>query len=160
MHKNFLKIAFFCFLAAAAAGCASAKPFNGVNAQGEKVYLGPVPIENTQPYKEYAATQHTEVDKQKYLFRRLKDATKLEFYHDGSWYNSVQAYRGGIWLMRERYQKGQETRAFIKKYVERSETTNQLHLVRYPDGTLQIGAAILYNELDLLEQTSAKSGKA
>ena len=162
MTPSFQKIARISFLhlglTLLALGCASSGPLNGVNAKGEKVYLGPVPIENTQPYQEYLPTQHTEVDKQRFLFRRLKEATDLEFFQDGAWYNSIQAYRGGMWLMRERYQKGQDTRTFIKKYVDRSDA-GQLHLARYPDGSTQLGSAVLLNELDLLEKTSEGNAK-
>ena len=139
-------------------GCAS--PYlKGVTPQGEKVYLGPLPIENTEPFQAYLQSRHTEVDKQHYLFQRLKDAKHLQFYHDGSWYNHLDAYRGGMWLMRNRYRKGQDTRAFIRKYVERSEDTGKLHLVKYPDGSVQIGSSILANELDLLEETLRKTAK-
>lgn len=122
-----------------------------VNAQGEKVYLGPKDIENSQAFKNYLRSPRGEADKQRYLFERLKGAADLSFYHDGDWYNALEAYRGGMWLMRERYKKGQLTRDFIKKYVERSDAGN-LHLVKYPDGSKQVGSYVLYNELDLLEE--------
>lgn len=134
-------------------GCAT-EPYLKGQLNGQKVYLGPVPIENTESYKTYIHSAHTEADKQRYLFQRLKDATELSFYHDGSWYNSLLAYRGGMWLMRKRYTKDQTTRDFIKKYVERSEDTGEYHLAKFPDGSLHIGSYLLYNELDLLEQTS------
>ncbi len=149
--------AFFIF--AFAAGCA-ASYLKGVNAKGEKVYLGPVSIENTEAYQTYLHSKRTEVDKQRYLFQRLKAADHLQYFHDGGWYNNLEAYRGGMWLMREKYKAGQDSREFIKRYVDRSEDTNQLHLVKYPDGSLQVGSYILYNELDLLEETAKKDLKA
>ena len=129
----------------------------GVTLEGRKVYLGPVPIESTEAYRNFLQSKRTEVDKQRYLFQRLKDSQGLEFYRDGTWYNALQAYRGGMWLMRNRYQKGQDTRSFILKYVDRSEQTGKLHLVKYPDGSLQLGSSILFNELDLLEEKKGKN---
>ncbi len=83
MKKNSLKpltvFLIFCF----AAGCA-ASTLKGVNAKGEKVYLGPIPIESTEPYQTYLHSKHTEVDKQRYLFQRLKTADHLKYFHDGS----------------------------------------------------------------------------
>ena len=135
-------------------GCATSNYLKGMTPTGEKVYLGVVPIENTGAYKSYQQSPKTDVNKQQYLFQRLKDAPKdLEYYHDGNWYSWLEAYRGGMWLIRNRYQKGQDTRQFLKKYVLRSETSNQLHLVRFPDGSIQIGYDILINELELLEKT-------
>lgn len=141
-----------------AAGCA-ASVAQGVNTQGQKVYLGPVPIEKTEAYQAYLTSKHTDVDKQRYLFQRLKAAEDLQFFHNGSWYSSIDAYRGGMWLMREKYKAGQNTREFIKKYVERSEDTGQLHLAKYPDGSVQMGSYVLFNELDLLEATAKKDLK-
>lgn len=128
----------------------------GVNAKGEKMYLGTADIESSDAFKNYKRSPQGEADKQRYLFERLKNAKHLEFYHDGGWYNSLEAFRGGMWLMRNRYKKGFPTRDFIKQYVERSEAGN-LHLAKYPDGSSQIGSYILYNELDLLESKAKKS---
>ena len=153
--KKFISFFLIC-LALTAPGCAS-KYLKGVTPEGKKVYLGPVPIEDTEAYKIYRQSRRSEVDKQNYLFDRLKLAEDLQFYRDGSWYNALEAYRAGKWLMRKRYQKGQDTRQFIRRYIERSEDTNKLHLVKYPDGSMQIGSSILYNELDLLEETSQKN---
>ena len=137
-------------------GCISTKGYlKGVAPGGEKVYLGPAAIENTGAYRQFLQSGRAETDKQHYLFSRLKASEGLEFLHDGRWYNKLEAYRGGMWLMRNRYKKGRNTRAFIKNYIEYSEAGN-LHLVRYPGGTLQIGSYVLYNELDLLEEKLKK----
>lgn len=138
-------------------GCAGTTYYKGVTPDGAKAYLGPVPIEETAAFKTYLVSRHTDVDQQRYLFSRLKDARELSFLHDKIWYNSIEAYRGGMWLMRKRYIKGQNARAFIQKYVELSEAGNP-HLVKYPDGTLQLGSYVLYNELDLLEEAEKKAG--
>ncbi len=153
MKKTFLLI-----LAALSllSGCATTSYQKGILANGEKAYMGPSDIENTQEFKEYLNSKQTEADKQVYLFKRLKGATDLEFYHDGSWYKSLEAYRGGMWLMRHRYKKDQSTRDFIKTNIERSEAGN-IHIAKYPDGSLQIGSYVLYNELDLLEEKAKKT---
>ncbi|HXV28146.1 MAG TPA: hypothetical protein VD913_04195, partial [bacterium] len=91
------------------AGCAS--PYlKGVSPSGQKAYLGSVPIENTETYRNYLNSRRTEVDEQRYLFARLKEATDMQYYHDGNWYGPIEAYRGGMWLMRNRYKPGQDTR--------------------------------------------------
>ena len=139
------------------AGCAT--PFGtGLTPEGQKVYLGRVPIENTPEYEEYLASKGTEVAKQTYIFQRLKSAKHLEFGYDGSWYNYLEAYRGGMWLIRNRYQKGQDAREFIYKNVEceKGSSTGKPPLVKYPDGSIHIGAYVLYNELDLLEETVSR----
>lgn len=156
MNKSILKLSSVFFICVFLAGCAASYR-KGIDAAGKKVYLGPVPIEKTEPYQAYIHSKRTEVDKQRYLFQRLKSADHLQYFHNGSWYNAVEAYRGGMWLMREKYKAGQDCREFILKYVDRSEDTNQLHLVKYPDGSLQVGSAILFNELDLLEEAAAKN---
>ena len=149
-------IVFLSFLILAGLTTGFATQYNkGVTEKGEKLYLGPTDIEDSLAFKNYARSPQGEADKQRYLFERLKDAKHLEFYHDGGWYNSLEAYRGGMWLMRNRYKKGFPTRDFIKQYVERSEEGN-LHLAKYPDGSKQIGSYILYNELDLLENKAKK----
>jgi len=136
-------------------GCASSSYLKGISPTGEKVYFDKTPIEDTDAFQTYLQTPQSEVDKQHYLFQRLKSATDLEYLHDGAWYNPLQAYRGGMWLMRNRYKKGQNTRDFIRKYVERSDA-GKIHVVKYPDGSLHEGGCILYNELDRLEETAAK----
>jgi len=136
-------------------GCAGNALLRGVNRDGQKVYLGPVPVENTEAFQTYLHSERTDVDQQRYLFQRLKDATDLEFLHDGNWYNGLQAYRGGMWLMRNRYEKGQDARQFIRRNVAFSDQ-GKPHVVKYPDGSLQDGASVLINELDLLEESASK----
>jgi len=147
----------FLILTLLLSGCAGTTYYKGVAPDGQKAYLGPLPVEGTEAFKTFLVSRRTDVDRQRYLFTRLKGARELEFLHDGTWYNSLQAYRGGMWLMRHRYKKGQDTRAFIQKYVEFSEA-GKPHLVKYPDGTLQLGSYVLYNELDLLEEAEKRAG--
>lgn len=139
-------------------GCAGSNILKGEDASGKKVYLGPVPIEGTEAFQTYLGSRRTEVDKQNYIFQRLKtpEAKELSYFHDGTWYNWLEAYRGGMWLIRNRYKKGQDARTFIKDYVWRSEDTGKAHLVKYPDGSIQEGYYVLLNELDLLENAVKK----
>jgi len=140
-------------------GCATA-PLKGITPEGKKVYLGPVPINDTEAYQTFLNSPKGDVNEQTYMFSRLKLATDLSFYHDGSWYNWLEAYRGGMWLMRNRYKKGQDSRTFLKNYVWRSEDTGQVHLIKYPDGSIHEGYYVLLNELDLLEETLKNDPRA
>jgi len=137
-------------------GCATSL-LKGVTPEGEKVYAGLVPIDGTEAYQEYVKSPRSGVNRIHYLMRRLKETKDLEYYRDGSYYNWLQAYRGGMWLMRHRYQKGQSARDFIRLHVWRSESTGKPHLVRFPDGSIHIGYYILMNELDLLDDTMQKN---
>lgn len=141
-------------------GCASSV-LKGLDTTGKKVYLGPVPIENTEAYETFVNSPQSEVDKQNYMFKRLKtdEAQKLSYFHDGTWYTWLEAYRGGNWLVRNRYKKGQDARTFVKDHVWRSESTGKPHLIKYPDGSIQEAYYVLLNELDLLDETLARSGK-
>ncbi len=133
-------------------GCAAGS-LKGVARDGQKAYLGPVPIENTEAYQLFLSSPRSDVHMQTYMFTRLKAAKDLSFFHDGSWYNWLEAYRGGMWLMRNRYKKGQDARTFIKNYVWHSEETGKPHLIKYPDGSVHEAYYVLLNELDLLDET-------
>jgi len=137
-------------------GCAT-HLLKGLTPEGAKVYVGVVPIHNTEAYQVYAKSQKSEVNRIHYLMSRLKETKDLEYYRDGSYYNWLEAYRGGMWLMRNRYKKDQNARTFIRNHVWRSEATGEPHLVRFPDGSLHIAYYILMNELDLLEKTYSKN---
>jgi len=126
----------------------------GVNKSGQPVYLGTTDIAATPAFKALSNTPKDEVHKILYLMARLKDAKDLSYLHEGSWYNSLQAFRGGMWLLRNRYETDQTVTDFIRKHVWRSEGTGQRHLVKYPDGSLQDGYYVLLNELALLEASS------
>jgi len=155
MQKNICSVLITLTILLGLNGCATTKALDGVDTTGKKVYLGEVAIENTTAFKAYLQSPKTEVNKQQYLFQRLKDAPKdLEYFHDGNWYGWIEAYRGGMWLIRNRYQKDQDTRTFLKKHVWKSDANN-VHLVRFPDGSMQVGYFILLNELDLLEEKAA-----
>lgn len=147
--RAFLTLIFVMALTA----CATTPYLKGVTPDGAKVYLGPIPIENTEAFKTFAQSQRGPVQEQQYFFQRLKEAPKdLQYYYDGNWYSWVEAYRGGMWLVRNRYEKGQDTRTFLKKYVLRSEGKKELLLVKYPDGSVQVAYDVLLNELNLLEE--------
>lgn len=146
-------------LSAFASGCASST-LKGVAPNGQKAYLGTVPIENTEAYRQFISSPQSEVNVQTYLFTRLKAAQDLSYFRDGQWYSWLEAYRGGMWLMRNRYEKGQDARTFIKNHVWRSESTGKPHLVKYPDGSVHEAYYVLLNELDLLEETLKKDPAA
>jgi len=137
-------------------GCATSV-LKGVTPEGGKVYVGRVPIDNTEAYKEYIQSPRFEVNRIHYLMRRLKETEDLEYYRNGSYYNWLEAYRGGMWLMRNRYQKGLSADDFIRKHVWRSEATGKPHLVRFPDGSIHVGYYILMNELELIDDTVQKN---
>lgn len=139
-------------------GCASSV-LKGIDPAGKKVYLGPVPLEGTEAFQAFLVSPRSEVDKQNYMFKRLKtdEAQKLSYFHDGTWYSWLEAYRGGNWLIRNRYKKGQDARTFVKDHVWRSESTGKPHLIKYPDGTIQEAYYVLLNELDLLDAAVAKA---
>lgn len=136
-------------------GCAS--PYlKGVSPEGQAVYIDTPKIESTEAFQNYLTSQRSETDKQNYLFERIKAAKDLVFIRDGHQYTWLQAYRGGKWLIRNRYEKGVDARSFAKKYIWKSDAGNP-YLVQFPDGSTHVGYYILLNELDLLEATVAKS---
>ena len=152
--KQTLKLfSFFLLLPILLTGCASTGNLKGITQDGTKVYLAPVPITSTAAYKTFLNTPRSEVSEQTYMFSRLKLAKDLSFFHDGNWYSWLEAYRGGMWLMRNRYKKGRDTRTFLKNHVWRSEKTGTPHLIKYPDGSVHEAYYVLLNELDLLEDT-------
>jgi len=157
MRALFMKFSIRSFLTlilvAGLTACATTSYLKGVDSKGSKVYLGNAPTVETESYKTFIQSQRGPVQEQQYFFQRLKEAPKdLQYYHDGNWYGWVEAYRGGMWLVRNRYEKGQDTRTFLKKYVLRSEGKKELHLIKYPDGSVQIAYDVLLNELDWLEE--------
>lgn len=150
MLKKILPVLTLVFLT----GCASTAAQKGIFKDGSKAYLGTAAIEDTQAFRDYRNSKKSEGDKQIYLFKRLRAADNLEFFRDGSWYKAADAYKGGMWLMKKYYKPGMDNRQFIRERIERSDAGN-FHLVKYPDGSLQIGSYVLYNELDLLEEKAA-----
>lgn len=152
--KNSLYILFACF-ALLASSCAS--PYlKGTTPSGEKIYLGPTPITNTQAFKQYLHTSQKEGNKINYLFSRLQEGNDLVFYRDGAQYDSREVYKGGRWLFKNRYKSGNSARDFIKNHIWYSEETGRPYYVEAPDGSFHIGYYILINELNLLEETASK----
>jgi len=136
-------------------GINCATPFlKGMTPEGEKVYAGPVPIQDTEAYKMYAVTNGSEANKINYLFKRLQSAKDLVYYHDDGKYNWLEVYRAGKWLLRNRYRKGDDVRTFLRKDVWYSETTGKPLYIEFPDGSIHIAYYVLINEIDLLEETT------
>lgn len=140
--------------AAVLAGCAS--PYmNGVTPQGAKVYIGSTDIRATEAYQEFLRSGQTELDKERYLFKRVTEAKDLVYHRDGNTYGWVEAYRAGNWLMRNHYDKDADARSFVRDHVWKSASTGRPHLIEFPDGSIHVGYYVLLNELDLLEETAA-----
>lgn len=140
--------------AALLAGCAS--PYlSGRTPAGEKVYIGSTDIRSTEAYQEFMRSGRTELDKERYLFKRVTEAKDLKYHRDGNTYGWVEAYRAGNWLMRNHYDKEADARSFIRDHVWKSAATGRPHLVEFPDGSIHVGYYVLLNELDLLEETAA-----
>jgi len=136
-------------------GCAA--PFmKGINANGQKVYLDQADITQTEAYQEYLQSEHTEINKERYIFKRVVGAKDLRYHRDGNTYGWVEAYRAGNWLMRTHYDKEADARSFIRDHVWKSETTGNPHLIQFPSGDIHVAYYVLLNELDLLEDTLAK----
>lgn len=141
---------YLAFLPLLITSCASTV-FNGVNANGDPVYLNSVDIRTTPAFQKYSLNSQSEAGKILFIMSRIKDSQDLSYFHEGSWYNSLQAYRGGMWLFRNRYQDDQKAADFLREQVRLSERSGQRHLIKYPDGTLQDGYYVLLNELARLE---------
>ena len=141
-------------------GCAGVQYFKGFTPGGEKVYIGPTDIRDTEAYRNYIYSSHSEAAKLNYLFERLKLGESLFFYRDGNKYNWLEAYRGGKWLVRNRYNDGDNAREFAKKHIWHSDQTGKPHLVQFPDSSIHEGYYILLNELELLESTAKEDGKS
>jgi len=128
----------------------------GKTPDGSPVYLGTLPLENSDAYRGYLKTPRSEQDKILFLIRRIPEAKNLEYYRDGTLYSWQKVYDAGMWLFKNKYEVGQNARQFLQTTMWRSESTGAPNLIRYPDGTLQVGYFVLLNELDLLENISAQ----
>ncbi|MDP3920471.1 MAG: DUF5329 family protein [Candidatus Omnitrophota bacterium] len=137
------------------AGCA-APLLKGVDAEGAKAYLGSPEIQGTSTYQKYVTGPQSEAAKLIYVISRIGEAEGLLFQHEGAWHDPQEAYRGSMWMLRKNFEKGETARDFIRLHVWHSDNTGTPRLVKYPDGSLQIGYYILLNELDLLEATASR----
>ena len=139
-------------------GCAT--PYlKGVTPQGEKVYLGFLPIRETEAYQSFLLSSKSEAAKLNYLLDRIKEAKNLIYYHAGSRYSWLEAYRGGAWVVRHHYEKGEDAKSFIHKETLLYERSGKPNAIQFPDGSIHIVYFVLLNELDSLEEAiAANSG--
>lgn len=124
----------------------------GTTPAGAKVYLTPQPIEETEPFKDYMKSNQSNVDKLRYLLKRVLNAQDMTYYRDGEQHTNLEAYRAGMWLLRNRYEPGTPPREYLREHVWRDPQTNRPYVVEFPDGSLHTGYHILLNELELLER--------
>ena len=125
----------------------------GLTPQGEKVYIGPVPIQDTEAYQTFIYSSQSEAAKLDYLLRRIKAAQDLVYYHNGGQHNWLEAYRAGSWVLRHHYKKSENARSFIRKEVLLYQEPGNPTAIKFPNGSIHLVYYILMNELDLLEGT-------
>ena len=125
----------------------------GTTPEGQKVYLGRVPIEPTAAYQMFLNSSQSEAAKLDYLLQRIKTAQDLVYLHEGSQYNWLEAYRAGSWLLRHHYERAENARHFIQKEVWRYQAPGKPNAIKFPEGSIHLLYYVLLNELDLLEET-------
>jgi len=156
-----LRILIFLFVVSFLSFSCSTTPYlQGITPEGEKVYIGPTPLQGTEPYQMFLSTSRSEIDKLNYLFKRFLSAKDYGFYRDNIRYSWIEAFRGGHGLLRERYQEGMDARAFIHEHVSYSESSGRPYAIEFPDGSRHLGSFVLINELDLLDATIAEDSNA
>ncbi|MBI4358071.1 MAG: hypothetical protein HY584_02110 [Candidatus Omnitrophica bacterium] len=134
-------------------GCAT--PYlKGLTPQGEKVYLGIHPMQETEAYQSYLLSSKSEAAKLNYLLDRIKEAKELTYYHNGGRYSWLEAYRAGTWVVRHHYEKGEDARSFIRKETLLYEKSAKPNAIQFPDGSIHIAYFVLLNELDSLEEAA------
>lgn len=135
-------------------GCALAPQYlKGVNPDGQKVYLGPVPIQNTEAYQAFLTSSRSEAAKLDYLLQRIKSARDLVYHYDGEQYNWLEAYRAGSWILRHHYERGESARSFLLRETFLYQKPGKPNAVEFPDRSVHFDYHVLINELDLLEET-------
>jgi len=133
-------------------------PFRGKTTEGKKVYLGPVPIQDTDAYQKFLASSRSEIDKLYYLGDRVraKEARGIVYIYGGSRYNWAEVYAGGIWYLWHDYPRGENARVFVAKTSRRFERPGSRVTLQFPDGSIHYGYDVTVNELDLLEAAIAE----
>ena len=150
-----MRIGIILFLVGLMVGCASTGgPLKGELPGGEKVYISNSPMEGSEAFRNYQKSSKREVDKLRYLFKRVTAEKEYIYIRDGDQYGWLEVYRAGMWLMRNRYKSDMSAQDFLKAQVWRSDITGKPHLVQFPDGPIPEAYYILLNELALLESLS------
>jgi len=130
-------------------GCSSAP--QKVALLKEKVYLGSLPIENTQAYQTFLNSSGSETAKLIYLGDRIKSAQNLSYYFEGTRYNWFEAYSGATWLLWQDHQHGEDAHSFIHREAIRFQNPTKPTTIEFPDRSRHLASEVLLNELDLLE---------
>ena len=130
-------------------------PFKGKTPEGKKVYLGPVPIQETEAYQAFLLSPRSEVDKLYYLGDRIraKASQDIVYIYEGGHYHWAEVYAGGIWLLWHDYKRGETARAFIYETSLRFERPGSRATLQLPDGSVHYAYDVTVNEMDLLEAT-------
>jgi len=108
-------------------GCANTV-LKGVTPEGNNVYIGPVPINNTLAYQEFIKSQRTELDRIQYLLNRVKTAPDIN-------------------------NKNTDALTFLRNHVWFAKPSMAPHLAHFPDGTTHVAYYIFINELALLDES-------
>ena len=135
------------------AGCVS-PPLRGMSSEGKKVYMGPVPIQNTPAYQTYLLSSKSETAKLLYLGDRIKAEKNLTYWYLGSCYNWFEAYSAATWMFWQDHKMGEDARGFIRKEALRFQDPSKPATIEFPDRSTHIAFDILMNELDLLDETT------
>ena len=133
-------------------GCANTV-LKGVTPEGNNVYIGPVPINNTLAYQEFIKSQRTELDRIQYLLNRVKTAPDIRYERDGVSFNSDKTYQTGLWLVGNSYNKNTDAITFLRNHVWFAKPSMAPHLAHFPDGTTHVAYYIFINELALLDES-------
>lgn len=126
---------------------------SGVDKDGNKVYAGKVPIQETYAYQQFKWGSHSEASKLSYFLSRLLEMKDIYFRYHGKRYNSKDAYYGVNWLIRHRYGGRMNARAFIREQAALFQKPGHPLLIEFPDGAVHHLLPVVMNELDLLEKT-------
>ncbi|MBI4394747.1 MAG: hypothetical protein HY583_00975 [Candidatus Omnitrophica bacterium] len=133
-------------------GCIS-HPLKGLTPDGNRVYLGSLPIENTEAYKTFRLGPPTETEKLFYLLNRVKDARDVTYRFEDGWYTYFEAYPAALWLLVHHYERGETARFFIHKEFVAFHGVSESTTMHFPNGSYHLAYYVFLNELDLLEET-------
>lgn len=133
-------------------------PFRGKTTEGKKVYLGPVPVQDTDAYQKFLLSSKSEIDKLYYLGDRVraKPARGIAYLYGGSRFNWAEVYAGGMWYLWHHYERGKTARTFMRETSRRFERPGSRTTLELPDGSIHYAYDVAVNEMDLLEAAIAE----
>lgn len=135
----------------ALSGCASTT-LKGISPEGNNVYIGLTPIDNTEAYQQFLQSPRSELSRIQYLLRRIKDAKDIKYDRNGTYHSSEEAHQAGLWLVGNRYNNSQDAVTFLRSHVWHSKPSMTAHLAVFPDGSKHVAYYIFLNELALLDE--------